>query len=97
MADNIINGSSFGDMLGQAILAKQFGIKVDKATETEKLITKSHAQQIQREGIKTMLDRHYLGDKSKDLPPCPRCAKGEPCRGADYAYMVDTMAVKSDE
>lgn len=97
MADNNINGSSFGDMLGQAILAKRFGIKTNPSTEVEKLIARSHAQDMQKEGMVTLLERHYYGDPAKKVVPCTRCAKNEPCRSADYAYMVDTMAVKIDE
>ena len=97
MADNNLNGSSFGDMLGQAILAKHFGIKTNPSTEVEKLIVRTHAQNMQKEGMVTLLERHYYGDPAKKVIPCPRCANDKPCRSADYAYMVDTTAVKVEE
>lgn len=93
MADNIVNGSSFGDMLGQAILAKRFGINMVQTTEIERLITQAHAQEARKEGIITALDRHINGDKKLNLPACVPCSKNEPCRGADYAYMMDLIAV----
>lgn len=93
MADNIVNGSSFGDMLGQAILAKRFGINMVQTTEVERLITQAHAQETREKGILTALDRHINGDKNLNLPACVSCAKNEPCRGADYADMVDRIAI----
>ena len=93
MADNIVNGSSFGDMLGQAILAKRFGINMVQTTEVERLITQAHAQEMRKEGILTALDRHVNGDKKLGLPACATCGNGEPCRGADYADMVDRIAI----
>lgn len=93
MADNIVNGSSFGDMLGQAILAKRFGINMVQTTEVERLITQAHAQEMREKGILTALDRHRNGDAKLGLPHCVSCANGEPCRGADYADMVDRIAI----
>ena len=93
MADNNINGSSFGDMLGQAILAKRFGINMVQTTEVERLITQAHAQETREKGILTALDRHRNGDAKLQLPACVPCSKNEPCRGADYADMVDRIAI----
>ena len=93
MADNNINGSSFGDMLGQAILAKRFGIDMVHTTEVERLITQAHAQEVREKGILTALDRHRNGDAKLGLPACPYCGNGDPCRGADYADMVDRIAI----
>ena len=93
MADNNINGSSFGDMLGQAILAKRFGIDTTYTTEVERLISQAHAQEVREKGILTALDRHVNGDKKLGLPACPICGNGDPCRGADYADMVDRIAI----
>lgn len=92
MADNI-NGSSFGDMLGQAILAKRFGINMVQTTEVERLITQAHAQEVREKGILTALDRHRNGDAKLGLPACPYCGNGDACRGADYADMVDRIAL----
>ena len=93
MADNIVNGSSFGDMLGQAILAKRIGINMVQTTEIERLITQAHAQEMRKEGLLTALDRHRNGDAKLKLPACVPCSKNEPCRGADYADMVDRIAI----